>query len=69
MGDNFDQKYCQAVDKIGQNTKENYENLIRRETVQNFFKNFTFISNENESKLKDRKFNNPHTSLIVTLDE
>jgi hypothetical protein len=69
MGDNFDQKYCQAVDKIGQNTKENYENLIRRETVQNFFKNFTFISNENENKLKDRKFNNPHTSLIVTLDE
>ena len=68
IGDNFDQKYCQAVDKIGQNTKENYESLVRRETVQNFFKNFTFISNEDETKLKERKFNNPHTSFS-TIDE
>jgi len=71
IGDNFDQKYCQQLDKIGQNTKENYDNLIRRDTVQNYFKLFTFISPEDdikkdEKKIKDRKFTNPHSSLVIT---
>ena len=74
MGDNFDQKYCQAVDKMGQNTKENYDNMIRRETIQNFFKLFTFISNEDdikkdEKKLKDKKFTNPHTLIVTSSDD
>ena len=79
VGDNFDQKYCQAVDKIGQNTKENYENLIRRDTVQDFFKKFTFISNEEElnstsstQKKDDRssvkKFTNPHSNLSSSVE-
>lgn len=74
MGDNFDQKYCQAVEKIGQNTKENYDNMIRRETIQNYFKLFTFISNEDdikkdEKKLKDKKFTNPHSTITINSSE
>jgi len=39
--------------------------------VQNYFKMFTFISPEDdikkdEKKLKERKFTNPHSSLIIT---
>ena len=79
-GDNFDQKYCQAVDKIGQNTKENYENMIRRDTIQDFFKKFTFISNDEEinsstlnaTKKDDRttmkKFTNPHSNLSSSVE-
>ena len=75
-GDNFDQKYCQAVDKIGQNTKENYDNLIRRDTVQEFFKIFTFISNDDEAnsaikkddKTNLKKFTNPHANLSSSVE-
>jgi len=70
-GDNFDQKYCQAADKIGENTKENYAMMIQRETIQDLFRKFTFISAEEAEKEKRtfktktsvRKFVNPHLSL------
>jgi len=80
-GDNFDQKYCQAPEKIGQNTKENYDNLIRRETVQNLFRNFTFISYEEENSKQanniqnkkpvdnnTKKLNNPHSNLSSSVE-
>ncbi len=67
-GDNFDEKYCQAQDKLGQNTKENYENLIKRETIQGYFRKFTFISNQDNKRkvIPDIKFINPHSSLVST---
>ena len=44
--------------------------MIRRETIQNYFKLFTFISNEDdikkdEKKLKDKKFTNPHSTITI----
>ncbi len=55
---------------MGEATKENYANIIRRETVQEYFKKFTFISNDeskNEEKFNpNKKFVNPHSSLIST---
>jgi hypothetical protein len=74
-GDNFDQKYCQAPDKIGYSTKENYQNLIMRETVQDLFRKFTYIAEEEKKnfqsysfKYSSKKFNNPHLSLSSSIE-
>jgi len=77
-GDNIDKRYLEQPDNIGQNTKENYENLIRRETIQNFFRKFTFISNDEENTNQNtvkkdntstvRKFTNPHMSLSSSVE-
>jgi len=77
LGDNFDAHYTQKEDKLGQNTRENYENLIRRNTIQEYFKNFTFLAIEdqkksentntkssNNSSTNEKKFLNPHSNLV-----
>jgi hypothetical protein len=76
LGDNFDAKYCQAPDKFGENTKENYELIIQRETIQDFFRKFTFIQQDEERKQQSvnvsyktsKKFINPHTSLSSSVE-
>ena len=53
---------------MGDQTRENYANIIRRETVQEYFKKFTFVSNE-ETKIEivaNKKFVNPHSSFVST---
>lgn len=74
-GDNFDQKYCQAPDKIGTNTKENYQNMIMRETLQELFRKFTYIAEEEKKnfqsfsyKSNSKKFINPHMNLSSSID-
>jgi hypothetical protein len=53
---------------MGDSTRENYANIIRRDTVQDYFKKFTFISSEEvKMELNPKvKFVNPHSSLIST---
>ncbi len=71
-GDNFDSKYCNAPDKIGQETKERYESYLRNETIKDVFKGFTFnqMDSENDvfsSKLKDN--NSKNQSMDVNTDK
>jgi len=72
-GDNFDKKYCDAPDKIGEETQERYEKFLREETVKQVFKDFVYFSQEEERKEKEKEqsqaqkstsLNNPHTSLV-----
>ena len=42
IGDNFDKRYCEGVEKIGLETKERYENYIRDENFNYIFRNFTY---------------------------
>ena len=61
---------------IGLITKENYENLIMRETVQDFFRKFTYFEEEDEKKKSNsisyknspRKFINPHISFSPSIE-
>ena len=78
-GDNFDINYCQTPEKIGQITKDYYEEFLIRETVQELFRKFTynieneaeFIIENKEEKNKEhtiynnlsKKFINPHYNL------
>lgn len=68
MGDNFDKKYCDAPDKIGEETQERYEKHLREETQKQIFKDFTYFSQEDETKKEQqnqekRGFSNPHSEL------
>jgi hypothetical protein len=68
-GDNFDAKYCNAPDKIGENTKEKYEGYMRNETYKDAFKEFYFYLNEfdpnDKNNSKEIKFPNPHVNITL----
>ena len=76
VGDNFDAKYCNAPEKIGQDTKEKYEVYLRDDSFKHAFRNFTYYNEElheelakktnnrnNTSYTKDMKFINPHLNI------
>jgi len=41
--DNWDKKYCEAPDKIGEETKERYEKHIRNESTHAIFKDYNYF--------------------------
>jgi hypothetical protein len=43
-GDNFDRKYCEAQDAIGNNTMERYHRYVRDESFVYIFQNFTYLN-------------------------
>jgi len=45
VGDNFDKRYCESQDKIGNSTLERYQKYIREESFSHAFHHFTFINN------------------------
>lgn len=63
-GDNFDSKYCNAGDKIGNDTKEKYEFYLRDETYKDVFKNYTYHNNDivEDNKPNLNCFKNPHSN-------
>jgi len=52
-GDNFDKKYCEKIDKIGEDTQGRYEKYFREENYKNIFKNFTYVNNNSTSETKE----------------
>ena len=67
IGDNFDAKYCNAPEKLGNNTREKYEQYLREESFKDCFKDFYFYSNEfdpnDKCNSKDKKLFNPHLNI------
>ena len=63
--DNFDKKYCEAVESIDIDTKIRYEKYKSDFEYDNLFKNFTYygIITENDEKGKDNKENKERTLL------
>jgi hypothetical protein len=45
VGDNFDKRYCESQDKIGNSTLERYQKYIREESFIHAFHNFTYVNN------------------------
>lgn len=68
--DNFDEKYCNIADKIGQQTQMRYDQILIEHSKNNIFKDFYFYYNELEPNSvlnsKEKKFNNPHEYYLST---
>jgi hypothetical protein len=63
--DNFDSKYCNANEKLSEQTKLRYEIHLRDERVKQNFKGFEFVPGDS-SKFE---FVNPHLKLTNTGEE
>ena len=65
--DNFDKKYCEAVESIDIETKIRYEKYKSDFEYDNLFKNFTYygIITENEDKNKDINNNNSNKNSLA----
>ena len=46
IGDNFDKKYCEGIEKIDTETKERYLYYMSKEMFKDLFFNYTFIKEE-----------------------
>jgi hypothetical protein len=45
VGDNFDKRYCESQDKLGNSTMERYQKYVREDSYLYAFHNFTYINN------------------------
>jgi serum/glucocorticoid-regulated kinase 2 len=67
IGDNFDAKYCNAPEKLGNNTREKYDQYLRDETFKDAFKDFYFYYNDfdpnDKNNSKEKKLFNPHLNI------
>ena len=70
--DNFDKKYCEAVDSINIETKIRYEKYKNDFEYDNIFKNFTYygIISESQEQMKEKKEKNTsNNSTTVKTNE
>ena len=69
QGDNFDHRYCNALDNCGINTQERYRNILNSSKYKEAFIDFKyfnrFYKNKNNIDNK-REFKNPH---LIYLEE
>ena len=68
--ENYDKKYCEGEDEIGEETIERYQSYAQNEFYPDYFKNYTFcnlsyISNYHIKRLKRFKENNINIRDIV----
>ncbi len=56
--DNFDKRYCESIDKISEETKLRYEEILGGESYKKSFKNFYYNKDEVEAKKKLENANN-----------
>ncbi len=64
--DNFDLRYCAKTEKIGEETKMRYEELMLDNKFKNVFKNFIFnYDNEQKLLLKNKENNGSNLSKKV----
>ena len=55
VGDNFDRKYCEAPEKLGNNTRERYENYMKDEDFNKVFRVFTYVNKQEDNDNNSRK--------------
>ena len=55
--DNFDKRYCEAVDKISEETRAKYEEILCGNTIKKAFVNFFFNKEERKERKKEEKKN------------
>ena len=55
--DNFDKRYCESIDKISEETKLRYEEILGRESYKKSFKDFYYNKDEIDEKKRLEKKN------------
>ena len=61
--DNFDKKYCEGPDKIGNDTLERYQNYYKNDVLADVFNNYSF---DNILTVQgSKKENNKKTNKII----
>ena len=51
--DNFDSKYCKAIEYIGEDTKARYEEILADDNFEFYFKNFYYNIDEDKNRNKN----------------
>ena len=65
IGDNFDKKYCEGIEKIDSQTKERYQYYMSKDKFKDLFFNYTFVKNDmipTEKKVEKGKILNNNSS-------
>ena len=66
--ENFDKKYCEGEDKVGEETVERYELYFQSELYPDVFKNYTFVNlnyvNKYNKKTRQQKLNSSNSGII-----
>jgi len=66
--ENFDKKYCEGEDKVGEETIERYELYFQSELYADVFKNYTFVNlnyiNKYNKKRRQQKLNSSNSGII-----
>ena len=61
--DNFDKRYCEKAEKIGEETNNRYEDILAEEKIDNIFINFYFNENEDKRRIKRNKIETYNTNI------
>ena len=56
--DNFDKRYCENIEHIGEETKTRYEEILLDNNYGNYFKNFYYNEEEDKRRNNNNKSNN-----------
>ena len=56
--DNFDKRYCENIEHIGEETKNRYEEILLDNNYGNYFKNFYYNEEEDKRRNNNNKSNN-----------
>jgi hypothetical protein len=71
-GDNFDKKYCEGIDKVGNDTYERYQIYYKTDNFQEVFKNYTYIDLsdlkeviEKENKVSASNISTPTRGILL----
>ena len=66
--ENFDKKYCEGEDNVGEETIERYELYFQSELYADVFKNYTFVNlnyvNRFNKKRRQQKLNSSNSGII-----
>ena len=61
--DNFDKRYCEKAEKIGEETNNRYQEILEEEKIDNLFINFYFNENEDKRRIKRNKIEAYNTNI------
>ena len=66
--DNFDKRYCENVEHLGEETKTRYEEILLDNNYTSYFKNFYYNEEEDKRRnIKNKKENNSNSNAGINI--
>ena len=71
--DNFDYKFCNSIEKIGEKTKERYDKILKNNNFETIFNDYYYYDRKLKKNIGDEikdiiKFKNPHLLYEIKYD-